>query len=379
MTRRERLMATLQGKPVDRPAVNFYEIGGWTPDPEDPDPYNIYNGPGWAELINLAEGETDLIRMVTPDRKPAPENCREQFFETFEYIQNNSRFTRQIISIANKELSALTRRDIDVSTSWILEHPLKTGDDVKLYLQLPDEVFSYQTSINNLLEVEQELDENGIVMVDIADPICVAASLFSLENYTIIALTEQTLFHQLLEKCARSIYPVVEQVAEDFPGRLWRVVGSEYASEPLLPPRLYEEYVVRYTKPVVDTIQKYGGYARIHSHGNLKRILPYISAMKPAGLDPIEPPPQGDITLLEVRRKYGQEIVLFGNIEASDIEMLPTEEFEKRVLQALEQGTHGEGRGFVLMPSSCPYGRTITAQVMTNYETMIRLTKQMSE
>jgi len=28
MTRRERLMATLQGKVVDRPAVSFYEVGG---------------------------------------------------------------------------------------------------------------------------------------------------------------------------------------------------------------------------------------------------------------------------------------------------------------------------------------------------------------
>lgn len=30
MTRKERLIATLQGRTVDRPAVNFYEIGGTT-------------------------------------------------------------------------------------------------------------------------------------------------------------------------------------------------------------------------------------------------------------------------------------------------------------------------------------------------------------
>ena len=41
MTRRERLMATLRGEPVDRPAVSFYEIGGFQSDPADPDPYNI--------------------------------------------------------------------------------------------------------------------------------------------------------------------------------------------------------------------------------------------------------------------------------------------------------------------------------------------------
>mgnify|MGYP000712381494 CR=1 FL=1 len=39
----------------------------------------------------------------------------------------------------------------------------------------------------------------------------------------------------------------------------------------------------------------------------------------------------------------------------------------------LEEGTAGEGRGFVLMPSACPYGRHISADVMANYETMVRL------
>ena len=176
-----------------------------------------------------------------------------------------------------------------------------------------------------------------------------------------------------MEQQARHIYPLVEKIAREFPGHLWRVVGSEYASEPMLPPRLYEEYVVRYTKPIVDTIQKYGGYARIHSHGRLKNILHHIAAMDPAGLDPVEPPPQGDMHLIDIRREIGARTVLFGNIEASEIELLSPEAFEVRVRQALDEGTSGEGRGFVLMPSSCPYGRTISPQVMANYQTMVRL------
>ena len=47
MTRRERLFHSIAGLPVDRPAVSFYEINGLTEDWRDPDPYNIFNGPGW--------------------------------------------------------------------------------------------------------------------------------------------------------------------------------------------------------------------------------------------------------------------------------------------------------------------------------------------
>jgi hypothetical protein len=68
MSGRERLMATLKGEPVDHPAVNFYETGGFLINPKDPDEYNIYNSPSWQPLLNLAENHTDIIRMVSPVR-----------------------------------------------------------------------------------------------------------------------------------------------------------------------------------------------------------------------------------------------------------------------------------------------------------------------
>ncbi len=374
-TRRERLMATLRGEPVDRPPVSFYEIGGWRLDPDDPDPFNVYSGPGWRELIHLAEEETDLIRMVAPVRRPAPKNCLSDFQTTETFLKDGSRFTRTTLSIAGRALTSLTRRDPDVATIWTVEHLLKSAANVEAYLQLPDEAFAYEVDIGNLETAEARLGDAGIVMVDVADPLCHAAGLFSLADYTVLALTAPRLFHRLLEKHAKHVYPMVETVARSFPGHLWRVVGSEYASEPFLPPRLYAAYALRYTRPIVETIQRHGGFARIHSHGRLRAILPHIASMQPAGLDPIEPPPQGDMTLAEVRQQVGAEMVLFGNIEASEIELLPPAAFEDRVRQALADGTAGEGRGFVLMPSACPYGREISPRVLTNYETMVRLAK----
>jgi len=160
------------------------------------------------------------------------------------------------------------------------------------------------------------------------------------------------------------------------PGRLWRIVGPEYASPPFLPPRLFCEYVTRYDTPIVQAIQRYGGYARMHSHGRLKLILSHILETGCDGLDPIEPPPQGDMELSEVRQRYGEQLVLFGNLEISDIENLPTAEFERKVRAALEQGTAGKGRGFVLMPSSCPYGRVLSPLTLQNYLSMVELVEQ---
>jgi hypothetical protein len=39
----------------------------------------------------------------------------------------------------------------------------------------------------------------------------------------------------------------------------------------------------------------------------------------------------------------------------------------------LRREAHGQGKGFVLMPSAAPIGWKITPRMMANYETMVRL------
>jgi uroporphyrinogen-III decarboxylase len=378
MTRRERLTATLKGEAVDRPAVNFYEIGGFLVNPNDPDEYNIYNSPSWQPLLDLAENHTDIIRLVSPVRAQSHLSwdgssnvgIRSQYVEEKTWEENDSRFTKQTFKIGSKRLTTLTRRDKYLDTVWTVEYLLKNRDDVELFLQLPDEIFDENIDIVHLEEQEARLGDKGIVMVDTEDPVCAVAALFNLEDFTIFAYTEQALCHKLLEKHARYIHKRTQKVAKEFPGRLWRIYGPEYITEPFLPAPYFEEYVVRYTGPMVKEIKKYGGLVRIHAHGRVKNVLDYIVEMGADATDPIEPPPHGDVELKYLREKYGKQLVLFGNIEIADIESMPSDLFRKVVKQSIADGMAGEGRGFVLMPTSAPYGRTISERTFRNYQIM---------
>lgn len=373
MNRKERLLATLNGKPVDRPAVNFYEVGGFAVDTKDSSPYNIYNSPSWKPLLDLAWEETDILRFSAPALIPKATTERASCIQTETWEENNSQFTKTTIKIAGRELTSLSRRDQAVDTVWTLEHLLKDEEDAKAYLQLPDDINKWEVDITPVLKDEEYLGDRGVVLLNSADPLCMVAPLFSMEDYTVIALTEPDLFHSLLKQAANSLYPALEAMVKACPGRLWRVCGPEYASEPYLPPRLFREYVYEYTKPVLDIIKSTGGFARLHSHGRLKNILDIIADMQPDGLDPIEPPNQGDIELFEVKKRIGENTVLFGNLEVSDIENMEPSEFEKVVSKAVKEGTEGKGRGFVLMPSASPYGREISSKTMANYQTMVRI------
>jgi len=378
MNRRDRLMATMRGEPVDRPPVCFYEINGLTQNRTDADRFNVYSDPSWHPLLDLAAEKTDRIVLngipfinTSPDPLN-PLTTTEKWTD-----ENGSSFTRTSIRLDDRTLTRLMRRDPDVNTTWELEPLLKGVDDFKAWLDLPRQEFSGEPDTGKFLEHEKALGDTGIAAVDTADPLCCVAPLFEMGEYTIIGLTENALMHRALEKVAAYLLPATEAVAKALPGRLWRICGPEYASPPYLPPNLFEEYVTRYVTPMVEVIQKHGGFARVHSHGKLKDVLPHIAATGCTGLDPIEPPNQGDVELSYVREHYGGQMVLFGNIEASDIENMPTEKFAGKVEKAIAEGTAGEGRGFVLMPSACPYGRKLQGRAMRNYEKMVEIIERL--
>lgn len=370
MTRKERLMATLKGLPVDRPAVNFYELNGLDQKPFDPDPFNIYSDPSWAPLIELTREKTDRIVMRVP-RFVYPEQPIDKLCQTNTFIDEKGALHRITeIHAGGRILRSHTRRDRDQDTAWTLEHLLKDEEDLRAWLDLPVRE-SGIGDFSGILEAEAALDDTGIVMINYHDALCVVAGMFSMEDYTVLALTEQEWMHRALDRVQRRLLQEAEETAKALPGRLWRIVGPEYATPPYLPPRLYEEYVTRYDRELVEIIHRHGGYARIHQHGRSKDILDLTLQTGCMAIDPIEPPPQGDVSLRYVRERYGDRLVLFGNLEINDIELLPTAEFEKKVYTALEEGMGG--KGFVLMPSSCPFGRKLPDLTRDNYFKIIEV------
>lgn len=387
MNRRQRLMATLRGEPVDRPAVSFYELNGLDEDYNDPDPFNIYSDPSWRELIDLTRDHTDRIVMrkvgFVDDQIAA--GSGRQFVgvpsdplagisqEETTSDSNGSRIVTRTIKAGKRTLTSRRRRDKDVNTIWTLEHLLKDADDLKALLELDFPEACGEPDVSAVLDVEEAIGDAGIVMIDTPDPLCLGAALFDMAMYTMVAVLEPELFHELLSRFAAMLHRNTRAIAKALPGRLWRIYGPEYASPPYQSPANFRDYVVRYDQPMVDAIQQHRGFVRIHSHGNLKAITDDIVSMGVDGLDPIEPPNQGDMELIEVREKYGRQLVLFGNLEATDIENLPTDQFARKIKTAIEEGTAGAGRGFVLMPSSCPYGRKLPPLALENYKKMVEM------
>jgi hypothetical protein len=372
MTPRQRLLATLRGEAVDRPAVCFYEINGHTQDPADPDPHNIFNHPSWQPLLELARTRSDrIVQMGIPFRNASP--CPAYGHGTWRHWEEGgSRHSERRIAVGGRVLTARTRRDPDVDTVWTTEHLLKDADDLAAFLELPEAEPAGEPDPTRFLAVEAALGESGIAMIDTADPLCQAASLFDMGTFTVLAATEPELFTRLMDRCAHRLHWAAERIAQVLPGRLWRIYGPEYATPPYLHPRWFRRYVSGYDGPIIDAIHRSGGWARIHSHGRVRQALPDIAALGADAIDPLEPLPQGDVTLAEVAAGDGKGLVLFGNLEITDLENLPRERFAEKIATALAEGRQAP-RGFVLMPSACPYGRELSPTALANYRLMVEM------
>ncbi len=374
MTRKERLLATYKGEKVDRPPVCFYELDGFTQDYDNKDAFNVYSDSSWKGLIDLTREKTDRIVLKHVSFKNRPTTALEKVTRHDSYYDEEGSLCSNIFyDLPDRTLTRRTRRELDIDTIWTIEHQLKGIDDLKAWLELPEVEDVGVPDADEILAIEEAIGETGLVSLDTGDALCEAAELFSMGDFTIIAMTEPDLFKQLLDRIQRRKVKEIQAICDALPGRPWRIYGPEYACPPYLPPYCFNDYVVAYDKEIIEIIKASGGYPRIHAHGMIKDVLEMIVETGCMGIDPVEPEPQGNVSLEYVGTNYGDDLVLFGNLELSEMELLAPEVFREKVATAIEEGAAYCKKGFVLMPSAAPLGRVLKDKVYENYKTIIEV------
>jgi uroporphyrinogen-III decarboxylase len=153
-------------------------------------------------------------------------------------------------------------------------------------------------------------------------------------------------------------------------GPVYYINGPEYAMPPLMSPCDFEEFVMRYDRAMVSKIHEHGKLAHIHCHGRLERCLERFAAIGTDGLNPLEPPPLGDVDLRDAKRRIGERVCLVGNIQYEDLASSSVEGVEALVKQAISQGA--PGGGFILALCAAPYQVPLPPKTARNMIAMLR-------
>lgn len=362
MTSRERILKTLRGEIPDRVPVTLYEFDGY---------YDAWidDEPSYAPSFRyVTDGITDMFRCAS-----VPETTNWPFdsvaSEEKKWQEHDAFFTRTTLHTPKGPLKRLTRLDKQVHTTWVLEHWLKNVADIERWLSIPFTGLKFNTAL--FREVDDKLGDRGIPMPDIADAICQVADLLGFSNLLEMLVLEPKALSRLMNFEQARVLENARAIATAAQGcdAIVRLIGPEYATPPYMSPRFFEKLVVEFDQPIIDILHAAGIYVRLHSHGKIGQVLDMIAAMEPDALDPLEPPPDGDIALDAVKRQIGRQITLIGNVELRFIEHWTTREIEGYVQKVMEQAK-ANGR-FVLCPTAMPIHAPLEEKISDNIIAMV--------
>ena len=369
-TSRRRLRTALAGGVPDRVPINTYELAGrnsldW-----------YHQQPSYRGLMDYIRAHSDCITNWNPRAATDRYTCEERFLCSDYPVEIESRTettgqfqrTTRICHTPGGDLRSVSQTAVDVYTTWQVEHWCKSTADVDKALSVPYEPARYDAS--DLPRVQAELGEQGLVMASVGDPAYLAAELMSFQEYMMWAFEETDHFARTVAVIAGRVMENLRRQLDCCVLDLYRIVGPEYFTAPYLPPAMFRRFVVPHVTEMTRLIHARGGKVRLHCHGKMAQVLDMILETGCDGIDPCEPPPDGDIELDEVKRRcQARGVSVWGNIELKLLEQAAPGQVRAEVHRIMDQAK--AGGGFVLMPTAAPISLALSPRTEANYKALI--------
>ena len=362
MTSRERLTAVLKGQLPDRVPISCYELVGY-------DSHNFCNKePSYQPLMDYIREKTDCLCMWNPaGNQQLAFSAYNPGFETTRIQLPDGTETISRLQISGRTLTRRSRVIDNVYTTWHTERICKDTDDVDAIMSLPFEPVTY--SADDYPRIQSELDDHGILMSSLSDPVYEAMTLMEFGESLVWVMTETEHFAETVREFHRRGMINLKRMLETAPADLYRICGPEYRCPPYLPPEYFERFMLPCLTDMVNLIHEHGRMVRVHCHGKIGRVVDMIAETGCEGLDPCEEAPDGDTTLEELKARVGDKLCLFGSMQLKMLETLPTDEVIRQTRRMMQAGKPG-GR-FVLMPTAAPINVPLSAHTEKNYRAFI--------
>jgi uroporphyrinogen decarboxylase len=132
---------------------------------------------------------------------------------------------------------------------------------------------------------------------------------------------------------------------------------------PFLGPALFSEFVTPYLARLTKAYRDMGFYVIKHTDGNIMPILDQLAQTKPHALHSLDP--QGGVDIAEVKRRYGHDLCLIGNVNCGLLDTGTDEQVIESCRYALKHGM--PGGGYIFSTSNCIY----TGMRLSRYELML--------
>jgi len=270
------------------------------------------------------------------------------------------------------KLTAATSRNPISDTAWTVKYPVETIQEAEMLRSVPWEQ-PCDLEPPDLRDAPDNLLERGIVTTGVSSPFVCVAGMMPYQTFLEWCATDLPLIRELTAVCLERILEVLDVVlALKNVEYVW-MGGCEWLTPPMGSPRLYDELVQPFEQKVIERVHAAGALVHVHCHGNVRSTLERVVERGGDFIEPIEPPPDGDITFAEAKRRIAGRMALGGNIEVRTIAYGTAEEVDGAARRAFE----GDKDRMVLKASEGPLGR-LTPQMAANYHRIVDVWEELS-
>ncbi len=367
MNPRERWLACMRGEPVDR--VPLHLLGLHYPTREalrrEPDPRRRELGERIFDQTHYQQSTPSQLNryLVTPPQRirlVQTEREGDNLIETHE------------IDTPRGALVCRTGRNQVSHTTWQLKYPVESLEDIEKIRSVPWELPT------GLVEPEPtEWSDNfarrGIRHAAVSSPFVCVAGMMSYELFLELCLTELDLLKELSAICQQRTLDVLDVLLAPKRIEMIWMGGCEWVTPPMASPQVYEELVQNFETPIIERIHAGGALAHVHCHGKIRSTLDGVIARGADYFEPVEPPPDGDITFAEAKARADGRLTLGGNVEARILEYGSADEVETATRAAFAGGT----ARMVLQDSAGPIA-ALTDTMLRNYHRLIDVWEECS-
>jgi len=364
MNPRERMLAALKGRPVDRvPLLLLGFHDGFPQQTDDPGKREILSRMG-EHLHFLYECPSQVNRyLVTP-----PQRLREVKWEE----GNGKTVTTTVIDTPRGPLTAVTERNHATDTVWTLKYPVETLEDIAKLQSVPWELPA-GLEPPDLSSLPGAFATRGIVHSGVSSPFVCVAGMMRYERFLELCATELNLLRELTQLCLDRILDVLDVLLSQNSVEWVWMGGCEWVTPPMGSNRVYDELVQPFERRVIERVHAGGALSHVHCHGNVRSTLARVIERGADYFEPVEPPPDGDVSFAEAKELADGRITLGGNIEARLLEHEEPEVVEKAARNAFEGGK----ARMVLQTTAEPLAR-MTSRMVENYHRMLDVWEELS-
>ena len=250
-------------------------------------------------------------------------------------------------------------------TQWNMEVPVVELEQMEALLETPFEIDMEEVELTagHVRDMVERLDERVIYQFFIPSPIVAISRCMDFEMFLEASLTDRELILEGLKEITRRQLLMLDAVVPKLPEHIvfW-MGGSEQCAPPMMHPEAFDLFVEPYDSQIVEKIHSYGYAVGCHCHGKVKHALGVMKRIGYDATEPVEPSPQGNVSMREGFEIASGKMTLIGNLEWADLELCSQEQIRERV-RALGEFKHER----LIVASSAGPITSVTSKLVDNH------------